>query len=165
VPFVKAVIVRRPHFLLQRRIKPGDPYEGYWELPGGKMRRGETARLALEREIREEAGMKLDTVLGQPEVALTDRFGRTASLLTPLVTVEISSGPWPFLGLYFACEASGDPCATDEGGHHRWVTPTAFSREFLEQSGNEGAESLCTTLDLLALRAILSEGSGLRIVT
>jgi len=156
VPFVKA-LVRGPvrgRFLLQRRAKTGDPYHGFWELPGGKMRYGETVEAALRREIHEEVGMRLRVVLGQPPDTLNDRFGRTAQPLSPLAVVEVLSGPWPFVGLYFACEAEGMPSATPEGDAHRYVTPEEFRREFLDP----GATGACATLDLAAMRRILQEG-------
>ncbi len=156
VPFVKGVILSpdRTRFLLQRRLKEGDPYHGFWELPGGKMRLGETTAAALEREAEEEAGVHLREVLGQTGDEITDRFDRRARVVVPLVTVEIASGPWPFLGHYFVCLADGEPRRTDEGGHHRWVTVEEFRVEFL---GPEPAEE-CTTLDLLAMRIALSDG-------
>jgi 8-oxo-dGTP pyrophosphatase MutT (NUDIX family) len=158
IPFVKALVLDpgRERFLLQRRIKRGDPYEGFWELPGGKMRRGESAEAALRREVEEEAGIRLLEVLGQRRETLTDGLGRTARVLEPLVTVEITSGPWPYLGHYFACLAEGVPLGTLEGDHHRWIEPGAFVEEFLAP----GAPGSLTTLDCLATRIIL-EGNRL----
>lgn len=155
VPFVKALVLepRGGRFLLQRRSKAGDPYEGFWELPGGKMRQGETVEAALRRELREEAGLDLRRVLAQPGAARTDRFGRTARPVAPLAVVEVHSGPWPFLGLYFAVEAEGEPQSTDEGGLHRFVTPVEFQAEFLAP----GATGECATLDLVAMRRILED--------
>lgn len=154
VPFVKALVLAPDgRFLLQRRAKTGDPYEGFWELPGGKMRHGETVEEALSRELREEAGLALREVLGQPGRLEEDRFGRAGRALAPLAVVEVASGPWPFLGLYFACHASGEPGASAEGDSHRYLTPEGFFREFLAP----GASGPCATLDRAAMRQILHE--------
>jgi ADP-ribose pyrophosphatase YjhB (NUDIX family) len=175
VPFVKALVLDRGReaFLLQRRTKAGDPYVGFWELPGGKIRRGETHRTALGRELAEEAGVDLRTILdllpdGRPAPStgdgtprsLTDRFGRTARLVRPLVTVEVGVGPWPILGHYFACLAVGDPRRTEEADGHRWIGAEAFGREFLESP----APSECATLDLLALTELCRNGALERIL-
>lgn len=45
-------------FLLQRRT-PSQSYAGYWEFPGGKVRRGESVADALRREIHEEVGVEV----------------------------------------------------------------------------------------------------------
>ncbi len=51
-----AVIIRDGRVLIARR-KAGEPMEGFWELPGGKVEHGETPQQCLERELREELGV------------------------------------------------------------------------------------------------------------
>ncbi len=55
---VAAAVIERPDgtFLMARRPE-GKAYAGWWEFPGGKVEPGETARQALERELREELGI------------------------------------------------------------------------------------------------------------
>jgi len=52
-----AVIVRADGDVLLAQRPPGKPYAGYWEFPGGKLERGETAAAALARELHEELGL------------------------------------------------------------------------------------------------------------
>jgi 8-oxo-dGTP diphosphatase len=56
---VAAAVIERPgEFLLAQRPE-GKPYPGYWEFPGGKIEPGESARAALDRELREELGIEV----------------------------------------------------------------------------------------------------------
>jgi 8-oxo-dGTP diphosphatase len=59
---VSAAVLQRPDgtFLLAQR-PPGKIWAGYWEFPGGKVERGETAREALVRELQEELGITVET--------------------------------------------------------------------------------------------------------
>jgi 8-oxo-dGTP diphosphatase len=53
---VAAVIEQRGQLLICQRRR-GGLFEFKWEFPGGKIRRGETPRTALARELREELGV------------------------------------------------------------------------------------------------------------
>jgi 8-oxo-dGTP diphosphatase len=57
---VAAAVILRPddQFLLAQRPE-GKAYAGFWEFPGGKVERGEPARTALARELREELGIEV----------------------------------------------------------------------------------------------------------
>lgn len=56
---VGAVIFRGEQILVIRRGRP--PFKGYWSIPGGKLRHGETLREAVRREVREETGGDIET--------------------------------------------------------------------------------------------------------
>jgi 8-oxo-dGTP diphosphatase len=62
-PFTKTVVVGAAcifdadgRVLLAEHVKD-DPYKGLWEFPGGKLEAGETADVALVRELKEELGI------------------------------------------------------------------------------------------------------------
>ncbi len=59
---VAAAIIENPDgtFLMASRPQ-GKAYAGWWEFPGGKVESGETARQALDRELREELGIEVVT--------------------------------------------------------------------------------------------------------
>ena len=47
-------------YLLGQRPE-GKPYAGYWEVPGGKIEKGETVFEALKRELQEELGIDIES--------------------------------------------------------------------------------------------------------
>ena len=61
---VAAAVIERPDgsFLMARRPE-GKVYAGWWEFPGGKVEAGETARHALDRELREELGIEVESAV------------------------------------------------------------------------------------------------------
>lgn len=154
VPFAKGLVFRpgSDQFLLQRRVKPGDTYFGFWEVPGGRIREGESVLDGLAREVREETGIVEITWLGQADEVLSDRFGGRVRALSPLATVEILHHSRPVFGHYFVGETREQPVPTEEARDHRWVTPEQFRQEFLEVSSDERQ---CTTVDAMALRILL----------
>ena len=60
VPVVAALIRDGEGRILLQQALPGKRHAGLWELPGGKVDRGETPRGALVREIDEELGITLE---------------------------------------------------------------------------------------------------------
>jgi A/G-specific adenine glycosylase len=58
---VAGIIKKDEKYLIQKRPASG-LLAGLWEFPGGKVRRGETHKKALAREIKEEVGSGLDRV-------------------------------------------------------------------------------------------------------
>ena len=59
-------------FLLTSRPS-GKVYEGYWEFPGGKIERNETAEEALKRELKEELG--IDVISTEPLMSVPQHAG------------------------------------------------------------------------------------------
>lgn len=57
---VVGVLIRaNGEFLLTTRPE-GKVYPGYWEFPGGKQEQGESAAQALQRELHEELGIRVE---------------------------------------------------------------------------------------------------------
>jgi 8-oxo-dGTP diphosphatase len=57
------VLVRADGCFLLAQRPAGKPYEGYWEFPGGKLEAGESVEAALARELDEELGIRVQTIV------------------------------------------------------------------------------------------------------
>ena len=56
---VAAGLIRKDGHLLIAQRPAGSHLEGQWEFPGGKLERNESLEHCLEREIKEELGLKV----------------------------------------------------------------------------------------------------------
>jgi 8-oxo-dGTP diphosphatase len=91
--------------LIQRRW---DPYIGCWALPGGHVDRGETARHAAARELREETGIHIqpDTLT---EIGVYDAPGRDPR------------GRYVSVAFAAVLDHPTEPAAGDDAVQARWV--------------------------------------------
>jgi mutator protein MutT len=135
---------RKPHFqvaagliwkdgrVLVARRPRGSHLEGLWEFPGGKQEKGESLKACLEREIREELGLRIRA----EEVLLT-------------VDHEYGSRVISLHALRCTC-IEGEAKAM-EGQELRWMNPAELNKltfpppdraviEFLGQAGNRAKE-------------------------
>lgn len=73
---VAAGLVLRPDGRLLLGQRPaGKPWEGWWELPGGKLEPGETPLQALARELKEE--LDIDVTRATPWVTYIHEYPKT----------------------------------------------------------------------------------------
>jgi 8-oxo-dGTP diphosphatase len=61
IKVVCGIICKGDTYFIARR-KPDKNLGGYWEFPGGKIEEGESPISALERELMEELGMKVNAI-------------------------------------------------------------------------------------------------------
>ena len=103
---VSASIFRDGKVLLVRRAR--SPAKGFYSLPGGRGEFGETLHKALQREVDEETGLKIEIVdlAGWREV------------------VPGTGGGGHYLIMSFAARwTSGEPVLNDELDDFRWLAP------------------------------------------
>lgn len=115
-----AVIIEDGRLLLARRAT-GDPLEGLWELPGGKIEADETPQACLERELQEElrmrskAGAVIATTVyhyAHGSFEMLAMATRRLSDYTPIVHSEIEWVAPADLGMYPLAPADIDLVAT-----------------------------------------------------
>lgn len=107
--------------LMQRRTKSKnmDKYQGFWELPQGKIRTGESIFSVARRELHEETG--LDAVsLDKFHDAEEKTSGTGIEAFRPLICVfDLVSN---YIGLAVVIRTRGNPIKTKEASEHKWMS-------------------------------------------
>ena len=103
---VSAAIFRESKVLQVRRAR--SPAKGFYSLPGGRVEFGETLHIALEREVGEETGLKVEIIglAGWREV------------------VPAVAGGAHYVIMSFAARwVAGEVVLNDELDDHEWLEP------------------------------------------
>lgn len=95
-------------------------WSGKWNLPGGKIRRGETSEEALRREIREETALEVTDV----EFIMLQDCVEPPEFMRPAHFVLLC---------YTARATSSDVILNDEAQDFRWVSPAEALQMDLSQ--------------------------------
>jgi 8-oxo-dGTP diphosphatase len=91
-----------PRRVLVTRRRDDAPLAGYWELPGGKMREGETPEACVCREFLEEVAVQIEVIAALPVIEHAYDHGRVR--LHP-----------------FYCRSIAGEVRDVEVAEHRWV--------------------------------------------
>ncbi|MFO7999354.1 MAG: NUDIX domain-containing protein [Bacteroidales bacterium] len=104
----KAVINKSGKILLLQRARNEAFEPGLWELPGGKLNYGEDLIDALEREVREEAGLSVKVGL-------------------PFKTWHLFKDAFWITGITFCCEFTGGRISLSaEHDAFVWIEPGEY---------------------------------------
>jgi mutator protein MutT len=104
---VGALIIEEDKLLMIRRGNP--PFEGYWSIPGGKIKWGEKLEEALKREVQEELSVEVEV-------------GELAGIVESIVEKEGDVVYHYILIDYFCRIISGTPKASSDALELRWVS-------------------------------------------
>ena len=81
IPSVEAIIMKGDSLLFLRR--KNSPAKGEWWFPGGRIRKGETFKETLLREVKEETGLDVEVIhfIGAYNRIFSDRHDATIVFL------------------------------------------------------------------------------------
>jgi 8-oxo-dGTP diphosphatase len=138
---VRAIIQRRTaadvEIIIQIRNKPGQ--RGY-EFPGGRLNEYESLIDGLKREVFEETGLHITKIVGAESKVDTEYKDTNVECMEPFAVYQTTKGPVDSMGVYFLCEAEGEPLDRgDETEGIRWVTVGSLAG-FLESGSFSWAD-------------------------
>ena len=126
-------------YIFQERLK--NPYYGYWGLPTGKLRWGETIIQTAEREALEETGLTGDfTVVGVYHELVTQK--ETGDVLEDKLFFVVS-----------CANLHGTFVRNFEGGHNEWLTLEDLNAKDKVFDGQEDKELILDGKQWLVERA------------
>lgn len=118
------IVVDEAHKILLTR-RAIEPFYGMWDVPGGFLEEGEHPEQGVTRELREETGLKVETV--RLVGVYMDRYG-------PGTQAEHT------LNLYYVCRIIGTqriPVAADDALEVAWFPPQEAPSDIAFQNARE----------------------------
>ncbi len=108
---VRGLLVRESangkQLLIQLRKRAGEA--AVYELPGGRINEYEKMVDGLRREIMEETGLTVKMIHGEQESVITNGGSFSMECIKPYASYQTIEGPVDSFGVYFLCEADGEP--------------------------------------------------------
>lgn len=134
IPAVGAIIEREyngeKEILIQERYKEGEDIEkGLLELPAGKIREYENIFDALRREVFEETGLSIVSIVGESDIMTTDVNGYVVNSYMPFFCSQNLSGGYSILLQTFLCKAEGELLSsTNETKNIHWESVNSIKK-------------------------------------
>ena len=101
--------------IVQFRTKRG---QECWELPGGTIEPYESLYVALKREVKEETGLDVTTIVGEDGFFVEN----DVECLSPFSVYQTLSGFVNSIGFHFICHATGELLTNgDASSNIKWV--------------------------------------------
>ncbi|MFA6391335.1 MAG: NUDIX hydrolase [Patescibacteria group bacterium] len=140
LPIISAIIERQKdgetEILVQTRWKPEeDPvYTGCLEIPAGKIREFENVYDALNREVKEETGLKITSIFPDIKTKTHSPKDDGSFAFQPFCCQQQTKGGRPWIGFVFICNVE-DKTPLKEGDNTRdirWIKKSELKRIFEE---------------------------------
>lgn len=153
---VRGLIVRESEkgkqLLIQLRKRKGEAE--VYELPGGRINEYEKMVAGLRREIMEETGLTVKKIFGEQESVLTTGSSFSMECSKPYAAYQTIEGPVDSFGVYFLCEAEGEPEREgDDSADVHWADLEEVQRLIDEKRFSE--------IDLPAVLMYLRDEAGI----
>ena len=121
---VRGFVVRESEngkqLIIQLRKRAGE--REVYELPGGRINEYEKIVDGLRREIMEETGLKVKTICGEQDSIISTGSSFSMECIKPYASYQTIEGPVDSFGIYFLCEAEGEPQkAGDDSEDVHWA--------------------------------------------
>lgn len=108
---VRGLVVRESErgkeLIIQLRNRAGE--REVYELPGGRINEYEKMVDGLRREIMEETGLTIKGIRGERDSVITTGSSFSMECIKPYASYQTIKGPVDSFGVYFLCEAEGEP--------------------------------------------------------
>ena len=134
-PIVTIVAIRESQngqqILMQKRVRyfAGTQYHNYWELPQGKIEKGEDILSSAKRELKEETGLEIiKTIELYSTIHNLDKH-QIQFFNTPLCSIDLENG---YIAFHIFVNVSGKPTNTFEAKDQTWLLLDEI-KELLEQ--------------------------------
>jgi len=126
---IEKEIDEKSYILIQDRYKENAPKEeGLIEIPAGRVREYENVYDCLRREIYEETGLEVTSIVGEDESTVLELNGQKIMNYTPFASSQCIDGNYPLIVQAFICRVKGVPLLeSEESQNIRWISINELS--------------------------------------